>query len=65
MNANSKPTAIEAKAAPTSKAKRAPAHNPVTNAKNLVSRYCGSTLERTSGPTVADSRRYLILQARG
>jgi len=44
MNANSKPTAIEAKAAPTSKARRAPAHKSrsATNTENLVCRYCGS-----------------------
>ncbi len=44
MNANSKPTAVEAKAAPTSKAKRAPADKSrsATDAEKLVCRYRGS-----------------------
>jgi hypothetical protein len=44
MNTDSKPTAVEAKAAPTSKARKAPARKSrsATNADKLVCRYCGS-----------------------
>jgi hypothetical protein len=44
MNTDSKPTGIEAKAAPTSKARKARANQsrPATNAERLVCRYCGS-----------------------
>jgi hypothetical protein len=44
VNTDSKPTAVEAKAAPTSKARKAPARKSrsATNADKLVCRYCGS-----------------------
>ena len=44
MNTDSKPTAVEAKATPTSKARKAPARKSrsATNADKLVCRYCGS-----------------------
>ena len=43
MNTDSKPTAVEAKAAPTSKAREARARKlrSATNADKLVCRYCG------------------------
>jgi hypothetical protein len=44
MNTDSKPTAVEAKAAPTSKARKARARKSrsATNPDKLVCRYCGS-----------------------
>ena len=44
MNTDSKPTAVEVKAAGTSKAGKAPARKSrsATNADKLVCRYCGS-----------------------
>jgi hypothetical protein len=44
MNTDSKPTAVEAKAAPTSKARKASTRKSrsATKAKKLVCRYCGS-----------------------
>ena len=44
MNTDSKPTEVEAKAGPTSKANKAPARKSrsATNAQKLVCRYCGS-----------------------
>ncbi len=44
MNTDSKPTAVAAKAAPSSKARKAQASKSrsATNAEKLVCRYCGS-----------------------